>query len=161
MLSTLWTLLFTTKFLSTTLRILQQMFRTGPKILVSNRLPNRIFSKIDLGCPCSFVFWVFFCFLSESIDYERKSLDFESHTWNRGVCGDIHTAKNLKWGWLQAQATQAGTYTTLISLLLTRQGLKLSHAVGGGGGSSSSRRRRRFLVLLCLNLYLSFPSDDY
>ena len=38
-----------------------------------------------------FVFWAFFCFLSESIDCERKSLDFKGHTWNRGKCGDIRT----------------------------------------------------------------------
>ena len=36
------------------------------------------------------VFWVTFCFLSESIDCERKSLDCECHNWNRGICGDIH-----------------------------------------------------------------------
>ena len=38
-----------------------------------------------------FVFWTFFCFLSESIDCEWKSLDFEGRTWNRGKCGDVHT----------------------------------------------------------------------
>ena len=29
--------------------ILQQMFR---KLWISNRLPNRYFPKIDVGCPC-------------------------------------------------------------------------------------------------------------
>ena len=37
-----------------------------------------------------FVFWVIFCFLSESIDCERKSLDFECRTWNWDKCGAIH-----------------------------------------------------------------------
>ena len=36
-------------------------------------------------------FWVFFCFLSESVDCERKSLDFKGRTWNGGKCGAIHT----------------------------------------------------------------------
>ena len=57
-----------------------------------------------------FVFWLFFWFLSESTDCERKSLDFEGHQ-NLGKCDDIHTniftSKNLKWGWLRAEATQA------------------------------------------------------
>ena len=33
--------------------ILQQMFR---KFQISNRLPNRYFPKIDVGCP-TFVMW--------------------------------------------------------------------------------------------------------
>ena len=40
-------------------------------------------------------FWVFFCFLSESVDCERKSLDFEGRTWNGGKCGAIHTKAYL------------------------------------------------------------------
>ena len=35
-----------------------------------------------------FVFWLFFWFLSESTDCERKSLDFEGHQ-NLGKCDDI------------------------------------------------------------------------
>ena len=40
-------------------------------------------------------FWVFFCFLSESVDCERKSLDFKGRTWNGGKCGAIHTKAYL------------------------------------------------------------------
>ena len=42
-----------------------------------------------------FGFSVFFCFLSESVDCERKSLDFEGRTWNGGQCGAIHTKAYL------------------------------------------------------------------
>ena len=42
-----------------------------------------------------FGFWVFFCFLPESVDCERKSLDFEGRTWNGGKCGAIHTKAYL------------------------------------------------------------------
>ena len=88
-----------------------------PKILDLKSSSEQIFSENWRWCPCSFAFWTFFCFLSESIDCERKTLYFEGRTWNRGRCRDIHTyihftytftSKNLKWGWLRAQVTQPG-----------------------------------------------------
>ena len=52
---------------------------------------QEFFQVLNFSHHTLVVAWVFFCFLSESIDCERKSLDFEGHTWNRGKCGDIHT----------------------------------------------------------------------
>ena len=39
-----------------------------------------------LCSECSFVFFL------NRFNSERKSLDFEGRTWNRGKCGDIHLA---------------------------------------------------------------------
>ena len=71
-----------------------------------------------LGAECSSVF------LSESIDCERKSLDFEGHTWNRGKCGDIHTGiqtylhqKISNEAGFQHRQPRLVTYATWISLL--------------------------------------------
>ena len=54
---------------------------------------NRISSRLKVFHIMLYltVFRVTFCFLSESIDSERKSLTFKCHTWNRGICGDIRT----------------------------------------------------------------------
>ena len=94
------------------------------------------------------VAWMFFCFLSESIDCERKSLDFEGHTWNRGKCGDIHTYKGGEF-----HISHDASLHTILSSFRTHVILSVQQDATVEQWWSDLFRRWNLLYLWCVDIF--------